>query len=263
MNTKTFTNRAAKAALFAGILCAGILSLGTGGPRAAMAQSDEFRDIAFSLAILLRGGHEVISDAQPLINDASIGDKGLTSERVVQETIFYFEIDTGIRIADIPANSLHGRLVQALLDATAEVTEQWQDVINVEGIGYKGFLPATFAMQVADSFGEKATGIAEIKLTGPNDFVRNPLNLPDSWESAVIEDQFRSDSHVYGREVFRQTVSNGQPAHRLMLPEYYMQSCLSCHGGTEGEIDMTGGPMEGGTLGEVGGAISVTIYGRG
>ena len=59
------------------------------------------------------------------------------------------------------------------------------------------------------------------------------------------------------------TTRNGELAHRLMLPEYYMQSCLSCHGGTKGEIDMTGGPMEGGTLGEVGGAISVTIFGRG
>ncbi len=257
------TRHAAKAVLFATALCAGLLSAGTGGPQGAAAQSSEMRDIAFSLAILLRGGHEVISDAQPVINDPSIGHKGLTAEYVVQETIFYFEIDTGIRIADIPANSLHGRLVQAVLDATAEVTEQWQDVINVEGIGYKGFLPATFAMQVADRFGEKAAGIAEIKLTGPQDFVRNPLNLPDSWESAVIEDQFRSDAHVYGREVFNATTREGQLAHRLMLPEYYMQSCLSCHGGTKGEIDMTGGPMEGGRLGEVGGAISVTIFGRG
>ena len=257
-----FSRRAAMAVLFAAVFCAGLLTL-DGGPRPAAAQNSEIRDIAFSLAILLRGSHEVISDAQPVINDPSLGDKGLTSEYVVRETIFYYEIDTGIRISDIPANSLHGRLVQAELEAIAEITEEWQDIINVAGIGYKGFLPATFAMQVAERFGEKAAGIAEIKLTGPTDFVRNPLNLPDDWESAVIEDQFRSDGHTYGREVFRTTTREGEPAHRLMLPEYYMQSCLSCHGGTKGEIDMTGGPMEGGTLGEVGGAISVTIFGRG
>lgn len=263
MTARILRRRTAMAALFAGILCAGLLSLQSGGPRVAMAQSDEVRDIAFSLAVLLRGSREVISDAQPVINDPAIGDKGLTGEYVVRETIFYYEIETGVRIADIPASTLHGRLIRAELDAIAEITTEWQDVINVEGIGYKGFLPATFAMQVADRFSQNAAGIAQIKLTGPSEFVRNPLNLPDSWESAVIEGQFRSDRHVYGREVFRATTSNGQLVHRLLLPEYYMQSCLSCHGGTKGEIDITGGPMEGASLGEVGGAISVTIFGRG
>lgn len=262
MITTMLSTRAAKGAAFAAALFAGYLSLGAGGPQMAMAQTAEERDIAYSLAILLRGAHEVISDAQPLINDPSLGDKGLTSEYVVSETIFFFEIDTGLSVADIPANSLHGRLIQAELEAIAEITEEWQPIMNVPGIGFKGLLPATFAMQTAERFGAKAVGIAEIKLTGPADFVRNAQNMPDSWEFSVIEDQFRNADHTYGGEVFQATTRNGRPAQRLMLPEYYMQSCLSCHGGKPGEIDMTGGEMEGGNLGQLGGAISVTIYDR-
>lgn len=263
MIAKMISTQVARGATFAIALLAGTLSLGAGGPQTAMAQTVQERDIAYSLAILLRGAHEVISDAQPLINDPSLGDKGLTSEYVVRETIFFFEIDTGLSIADIPANSLHGRLIQAELDAIAQVTEEWQPIMNVPGIGYKGLLPATFAMQVAERFGEIAAGTAELKLTGPADTVRNPQNLPDPWEFSVIEDQFRNADHTYGGEVFQVATRNGQPANRLMLPEYYMQSCLSCHGGEPGEIDMTGGEMEGGNLGQLGGAISVTIYDRG
>ena len=52
----------------------------------------------------------------------------------------------------------------------------------------------------------------------------------------------------------------GQPAFRLILPEYYKESCLACHGEPKGERDITGGKKEGGVLGELGGAISVTIF---
>ena len=52
----------------------------------------------------------------------------------------------------------------------------------------------------------------------------------------------------------------GRNAFRLILPEYYKQSCLSCHGGPKGERDITGGKKEGGKLGELGGAISVTLF---
>ena len=53
---------------------------------------------------------------------------------------------------------------------------------------------------------------------------------------------------------------NGKQAYRLILPEYYKQSCLACHGQPKGAIDITGGKKEGGRLGELGGAISVVIF---
>jgi hypothetical protein len=45
-----------------------------------------------------------------------------------------------------------------------------------------------------------------------------------------------------------------------MIPEYYGDSCLACHGVPKGAVDITGGKKEGGVLGELGGAISVVIY---
>ena len=56
-------------------------------------------------------------------------------------------------------------------------------------------------------------------------------------------------------------MKKGKQAFRLILPEYYKESCLGCHGGPKGERDITGGKKEGGVLGELGGAISVAIYG--
>ncbi len=46
----------------------------------------------------------------------------------------------------------------------------------------------------------------------------------------------------------------------MMVPEYYKQSCLACHGEPKGKRDITGGRKEGGKLGELGGAISVVIF---
>jgi len=44
------------------------------------------------------------------------------------------------------------------------------------------------------------------------------------------------------------------------VPEYYGEACLACHGNPKGEVDITGHPKEGGALGDLGGAISITLY---
>lgn len=226
----------------------------------ANAQVLEERDVAFSLATLLRSARSVVSDAQSLINDPAIGNKGFTSEYVLEETLFNYEIETGRSLDQTLPGSLHDRLARAEIAAISEIVDEWQDTINTAGIGYKGFLPATFAAQVAARFGEKAGGLAEIKLTAPSEYVRNPANRPDAWEDQVIEDELRNPNHTYGAPFYRRRTKDGRPAHRLVLPEYYMQSCLACHGGTSGDIDMTGGRKEGASFGELGGAISVVIY---
>ena len=45
-----------------------------------------------------------------------------------------------------------------------------------------------------------------------------------------------------------------------MVPEYYVGSCLVCHGSPKGEMDVTGYPKEGGKVGDLGAAISITLY---
>ena len=55
----------------------------------------------------------------------------------------------------------------------------------------------------------------------------------------------------------------GSPAiasFRVMAPEYYAASCLSCHGSPKGETDITGYPKEGGAENDLGGVISIALY---
>jgi hypothetical protein len=44
-----------------------------------------------------------------------------------------------------------------------------------------------------------------------------------------------------------------------MVPEYYVPSCLTCHGGPAGELDVTGYPKEGAHEGDLGGVISIGL----
>ena len=57
-----------------------------------------------------------------------------------------------------------------------------------------------------------------------------------------------------------ETPRDGRPAFRILIPEYYGQGCLQCHGEPKGEIDVTGYPKEGGKLGDLGGVISITLF---
>ena len=54
--------------------------------------------------------------------------------------------------------------------------------------------------------------------------------------------------------------SKGRSAFRMMMPEYYASSCLSCHGSPKGQTDITGYPKEGGKEGDLGAIISVTLF---
>jgi hypothetical protein len=217
-------------------------------------------EIAVSLASLLRASRAVISTNQKHINDASIGDKGLDSATVLKLAKENYQKATGKSLADIDSASLQGRLIQAELKAIVEVMDEAQSSINRKDVGLKGFLPAVFARQVTQKFKAAADGAATLKLTAPKEWVRNRANRPDKWEQNVIETVFKSAEHPKNKHVTEATQIKGRDAYRLILPEYYKQSCLSCHGGPKGERDITGGKKEGGTLGQLGGAISVAIF---
>jgi Protein of unknown function (DUF3365) len=40
---------------------------------------------------------------------------------------------------------------------------------------------------------------------------------------------------------------------RVMVPQYYDETCLACHGSPKGEVDITGYPKEGAKVNELGG----------
>ncbi len=235
------------------------MALSVGMSHAAWTK-ESHEEIALSLSTLLRSARAVISDKQKHINNPEIGDKGLSADVVVGIAMENYKKATGEDIDSIDPASLHGQLIAAELQAVRDVMDEAQNTINEQGVGLKGFLPAIFARLVTQNFGAAVGDKATIKLTAPKNYVRNRANRPDKWEHKVIETMFRSPDHETGKHFAETTDVKGKPAYRLILPEYYKESCLACHGKPKGERDITGGKKEGGTLGELGGAISVVIF---
>ncbi len=225
----------------------------------AGANDKEKSELALDLATLFRAGRKVISDNQDLINDASKGDKGLSAEKVISMTKENYQKAAGHPLS-VDETTLAGKARGAMITAMREVMTEGQPMINEPGKAYKGFLPAFFARRVAEKFSKAMEGKFFIKLTAPANYIRNRTNRPDEWENGVIENKFKSANYRKGQHFAEAGVHKGVQAYRLILPEYYGESCLTCHGTPKGEVDISGGKKEGGVLGELGGAISVAIY---
>lgn len=211
-------------------------------------------DVAKEMSILFAAGRAVISDNQDKINNAELADKGLTGDAVIAAAKEKYKEKAG---KDVDAAD---PFQKAILDAIGDVMKDAQPVINEKGKGFKGFLPAVFAGQVASKASEKLAGKAVIKLTAPKELVRNRKNKPDAWEDKAIEETFKKAGYEKGKPFSETTSVDGKNAFRFIQPEYYKQSCLSCHGGPKGETDISGGKKEGANLDDLGGAISVTLF---
>jgi Protein of unknown function (DUF3365) len=247
---------------YAAALCLATASIGlpmvaSSGP--ALATSEE-EQIALRLADLLRAARAVISAKQELINDPTVGDKGLTGDAVLAETIARFTESTGMDPREVDPDSRLAPLLEAQLAAIEEVMEEAQPSINQPGVGFKGFVPAVFARMVNERFKAKVGDRAEIKVTAPAVLVRNRMARPDDWESEHIEKQLLAPDWPEGQVLSTVAQSDGREAFRMLVPEYYTAGCLTCHGEPQGEIDVTGYPKEGGKLGDLGGVISITLY---
>ena len=208
------------------------------------------------LAALLRAGRTVISSHQKLINDESLGNKDLTGQRVVNEALQIFAQRKG----DPNLSPLDRQLFDAQVAAIKEVVDEHQGMIDTKGVGFKGFIPATFARLVNERFEEKVGDKAKIKVTAPEDLIRNRKARPDEWEQHVIEHNFLSPDWPKGKSFTEDVEVNGRQSFRMLIPEYYSASCLTCHGGPKGEVDVTGYPKEGKAEGDLGGAISITLF---
>lgn len=216
--------------------------------------------LSTNLATLFRSARAVISANQGLINDASKGDKGLTGKVVIAAAKENFAKTTGKPFAIAASSTLAGQAQAAIFDGINDVMLKAQPWINEQGKGFKGFLPAVFAKQLANAFNTRMVGKMFIKLTAPKNYVRNRANRPDKWENSIIENKFRSTGWELNKSFSETSIHKGKPAFRLLIPEYYGPTCLGCHGEPKGALDKTGGKKEGGKLGELGGAISLVIY---
>ncbi|NQZ57223.1 MAG: DUF3365 domain-containing protein [Lentisphaeraceae bacterium] len=199
--------------------------------------------ISIESTTLYRAARGVISKNQVHINDATKGDKGLSGDVVAKAALEGFE--------KLMKYKPTGKHIDAMVTAINEVMDKAQPLINEKDKGFKGFLPAIFAKQVADSFTKTMDGKMRIKLTAPKTYVRNRANRPDKWEHSIIEKKFKSGSWEKNKTFSEMEKYKGKDAFRFILPEYYKESCLKCHGSPKGDRDITGGKKEGGVLGEL------------
>jgi len=260
MSDKTQWLRFGAMALCAGvaILAAPALVQGAAdAPRAA--SSDEPRETALALAELLRDGRQVISQNQPLINDPSIGPKGLSGDKVLGLAADAFRQHQGRDLASYPDDTRTGRLLRKLAEAIREAMDEHQAQIDAKDVAFKGFIPAVFGRLTSERFVELAAGDATLKVTAPMPLVRNRRSRPDAWENEAIDTHFLSPDWVKGAAFESETEVDGRGAFRLLIPEYYASSCLSCHGEPKGEVDRTGYPKEGAKEGDLGGVISIVL----
>jgi hypothetical protein len=237
-----------------GVAAAMVVLLGAQAP-----QDDSDAAVSASLAQMLRSARAVISANQALINDPDKGDKGLTGQVVLAQAIKLYQGATGIDPTTIDPKSREGRLLHDQMDAIVEVVDANQATINAKGVGFKAFIPAVFARLVNEAFARRAGNEASIKVTAPEDLVRNRKALPDKWELEVIDSKFMTPGWPKGKPYEAVVDENGHQVFRMMAPEYYVASCLTCHGDPKGSTDITGYPREGGKEGDLGGVISVTL----
>jgi hypothetical protein len=224
------------------------------------AESEDDASVAKSLADMLRAARQVISNNQARINDPNVGDKGLSGRVVLEQAIEIYKKNTGTDPASIDPASRHGKLLRAQMDAIVEATDANQATINAKGVGFKAFIPAVFARLVNEAFENHAKNEAQVKVTAPEQLVRNRKARPDAWESDVMRNKLLRADWPRGQAFSADAQTKNRPAFRMMMPEYYAISCLSCHGSPKGETDLTGYPKEGGKEGDLGAVISVTLF---
>jgi hypothetical protein len=150
--------------------------------------------------------------------------------------------------------------LRAMMAAIVDAVDDNEATINEKGTGFKGFIPAVFARLVDEAFARRAKGEAEVKVTAPPELVRNRKARPDTWEMDIIRTKLLDPGWTKGLSYSATVETNGRPAFRVMVPEYYVESCLACHGSPKGEVDITGYPKEGGKVGDLGAVISITLY---
>jgi type II secretory pathway predicted ATPase ExeA len=223
------------------------------------AERMELSETARLLAVLLDSGRVVVGRAQTTINNPRLEDKGFSSS--VFEGLLRKEFQTRTRhdlhnlaAAHMPesAKPLLLRLSFFMQRAIHEV----QADINKKGIGFKGFIPATFATQVAERF-SKDTGLKLRQIGPPGTEPRNPNNKPDDEEELLLAAVRKNHPRV-GDHIVEQQLSEGSGV-RVMLPLFYNRQCLSCHGSPKGEVDISGYEKEGFKEGDLGGAISIVL----
>lgn len=241
------------------VFALGLFVIGIGLAPVSVLANPDLVETGRLLAILLDAGRGTVAANQPLINDASKGDKGFTPDVFEKQLIEKFKGRSGVDLANLKAASVPETakgLLPELVAASKKTVAANQANINKQGVGYKGFTPAHFGTQAAAEFSTK-TGIY-LKQTTQDGLLRNPKNKADAFEAGLLVKLADPSYPRQGDKAMSETVEGGK-AVRVMLPLYYGKGCLGCHGAPKGETDISGYKKEGANEGDLGGAISVKL----
>ena len=199
------------------------------------------------LTLAVYEGRAIIFQHVPKINNAELGDKGFTPE--------YFEAKLMERLKQnveglSPAQK---RIFNKFIFAAKISVSANQDRINVKGVGFKYFLPATWGRETAMIF-KAQTGII-IKQTAL--LYRYPGNRPDDSEMKSL---IKFTSPDYDKKTYGEISTIGkQKVYRYYRPVYMVPGCLGCHGDPKGGKDVLGYEKDGLKVGDVRGVISVAV----
>jgi general secretion pathway protein A len=218
----------------------------------------ETSETARLLAVLMDSGRVVLGKAQPTINNPRLEDKGFSPSVFEGRLRKEFQVRTGHDLRNLPSSPMPDRAKPLLLKLVFLMLKEVHDVqsdINKRGIGFKGFIPATFATKVAQNF-TKETGLKVRQIGPPGIEPRNPANKPDEQEEQTLlliqKNHPRVGDHVMEQQLPDHSV-------QVLLPLFYSRQCLSCHGKPKGEVDISGYEKEGFKEGDLGGAISIVL----
>jgi general secretion pathway protein A len=245
----------------AGVIAASLVVIFVGLPLGAASANSDVVETGRLLAILLDAGREAI-DNPAVLKPPDTTDKNYRPygpEIFERQVIERFKERTGtdlanIRNANVPARAK--QMLPILLEAEKQTVADYQPIINKQGRGFQGFIPAKFGTDASMNFNRK-TGIY-LKQTARDGHLRNPENQADEFEAAVMNKFADPGYPRTGEKVISEVVDGGK-AMRVMFPLFYTKGCLPCHGGSRGDKDITGYQKEGAKEGDNAGAISVKL----
>lgn len=148
-----------------------------------------------------------------------------------------------------------GRVLAAEILALREVAAENQYKINYDSKGsfeFKHLNPSALTQQVSRVFNSKTRYIIRQTSLKP----RISENRPDAFEREKLI-WFGKNRDV--KEAWGEKVIKGERYFTYMVPLRIEPACLACHGEPKGEIDVSGNPKEGYKIGDLAGALTVSI----
>ncbi len=199
------------------------------------------------LAQALAKGRLIIFSYMENLTDPTLRDKGFTADYFAEQWIAMMAQDL------INLTPEQQQIFDKMVVAGKQSIANNQQRLNLKGVKWKNFLPATWARETGDIL-KTSTGIV---IKQPTIHYRHPANAPDALEKDILVKFTQPNYDDTPHGVF--TTMGKQPVYRYFESVRLMQPCLVCHGKPKGELDMLGFEKDGLENNDVIGAFSVTV----